>query len=88
MSFTTSNERKVVNKTENINEYMKNYRAERKTHYQNIDKCKYYLKKGLTQELIDNYGELSGSVFKFKNLYNELINQNPDIKEKLLNELK
>jgi len=87
MSFKPITERKTKNKTEDINEYMRLYRIERKDHLKNVDKCKYYLKKGLSQDLIDKYGELSGDIFKLKSLFRNILEKNPDLKNDLIAEL-
>jgi len=87
MSFTTLTERKTEKKTENINEYMREYRLKRKEHLNNLEKCHYYKKKGLPQDLIDTFGELSGLVFKLKSLYKEIVEKNPDISPKIIQEL-
>ena len=48
MSFKSVTERtQRKKKTEDINEYMRQYRLDRKEHLNNLDKCKYYKKKGL-----------------------------------------
>ena len=67
--------------------FSKAYRESNLDHFKNIESCKYFAKKGLPQDIIDKFGELSGKVFKIKSLIDEIIAKNPDIKEKLINEL-
>jgi hypothetical protein len=87
MSFKTISERKEKNKTADINEYMRQYRVDRREHLNNLDRCKYYKKKGLPQELIDNYGELSGAIYKLKIQFRDIIEKNPEIIEQIIDEL-
>ena len=87
MSFKSIDEREKKNKTENMNEYMKQYRLEKKEHLNNLERCKYYKKKGLPQELIDKYGEYSGLVFKLKNQFKELIELKPEFLESIIEEI-
>jgi hypothetical protein len=88
MSFKSVTERtQRKKKTEDINEYMRQYRLDRKEHLNNLDKCKYYKKKGLPQELIDLFGEHSGLVFKLKNQFQELVDQKPELYELIIEEL-
>jgi len=88
MSFKSVSERnEKKKKTEDINLYMKQYRLERKEHINNLEKCKYYKKKGLSQELIDQFGEHSGLVFKLKNQFQEITDQNPELYELIIEEL-
>jgi hypothetical protein len=53
----------------------------------NLEKCHYYKKKGLPQDLIDNFGELSGHIFKLKTLFREIIEKNPETSQKIIEEL-
>jgi len=87
MSFKTQSERTQKKKTEDINQYMKQYRLEKKEHLNNLEKCKYYKKKGLPQELIDQFGEYSGLVFKLKNQFNEIVDRNPELYDSIIEEL-
>lgn len=88
MSFKSITERDLLTlKTSNMNEYMKQYRIEKKEHLNNLEKCKYYKKKGLSQDLIDKFGEYSGSIFKLKNQFNELKNKKNEFKELIIEEL-
>jgi hypothetical protein len=88
MSFKSVSERDLSTlKTSDINEYMKQYRIQKKEHLNNLEKCKYYKKKGLSQDLIDKFGEYSGSIFKLKNQFNELKNKKSEFKELIIEEL-
>lgn len=88
MSFKSITERDLSTlKTSNMNEYMKQYRIEKKEHLNNLEKCKYYKKKGLSQDLIDKFGEYSGAIFKLKNQFNELKNKKNEFKELIIEEL-
>lgn len=87
MSFRSTEQREKKNKTENINEYMKQYRLEKKEHLNNLERCKYYKKKGLNNNIIDQFGEYSGLVFKLKNQFKELIQLKPEFSELIIQEI-
>jgi hypothetical protein len=75
------------NKTENINEYMKEYRKKNPEYYKNYEKCKYYKAKyGLTQDFIDKYGEQSADMYKLILQTKKLIEKKPELKESLIKE--
>lgn len=87
MSFKSITERKTKNDTEDINAYMKDYRLKHKEHLQNLEKCKYYKKKGLPQDLIDKFGEHSGAIFKLIQLFLELKENKPEYSDLIIQEL-
>lgn len=87
--FKSSTEKEQKkNKTENINEYMKEYRKKNPEYFKNYEKCKYYKAKyGLTQEFIDKYGEQSADIYKLILQTKSLIGKKPELKESLMKEI-
>jgi hypothetical protein len=72
-----------VKKTADLSQYYKEYRENHLGHIRNLDKVKYYKKKGLTEDELSKYGEYAGEMFKLKNLIISLKNREPI----LLNEI-
>ena len=77
-----------VNLTEDINQYMKDYRKKKPDYFKNYEKCKYYKTKyGLTQAFIDKYGDQSGDIFKLVIQIKRIIEKKPELKDSILHEL-
>lgn len=87
MFKSKSEKESKVNATEDINQYMKDYRKKNPDYFKNYEKCKYYKTKyGLTQEFIDKYGEQSGDIFKLMIQIKKIIEKKPELKESILKE--
>ena len=70
----------MESKNDTYNAYFRNYRAENGDRLRNLDKVKYYKKKGLDEELIKTYGEWSGDIYKLSQLVKKLHKNAPNIK--------
>ena len=70
----------MESKTDTYNAYFRNYRAENGDRLRNLEKVKYYKKKGMDEELINSYGEWSGDVFKLLSMVEKLQKNAPNIK--------
>ena len=66
-----------VKKTADLSQYYKEYRENHLGHISNLDKVKYYKKKGLTADDLSRYGEYAGEMFKLKNLIISLRDREP-----------
>jgi hypothetical protein len=66
-----------VKKTADLSQYYKDYRETHLGHIRNLDKVKYYKKKGLTDDDLSRYGEFAGEMFKLKNLIISLRDREP-----------
>jgi hypothetical protein len=55
-----------MNSSTDKNEYYRLYRQKKGDHLRNLEKNKYWKKKGLTDEEIEKYGEYAGEVYKIK----------------------
>jgi hypothetical protein len=71
------NKEPKVKKTADLSQYYKDYRNEHLGHIRNLDKVKYYKKKGLTDDDLSRYGEYAGEMFKLKNLIISLRDREP-----------
>ena len=61
------------------NQYFRDYRQKKGDHLRNLEKVKYWKKKGLTEDFIKKYGEYAGEVFKIKALLERLADVAPDL---------
>jgi len=66
-----------MKKTADLSQYYKEYRETHLGHIRNLDKVKYYKKKGLTEDDLSRYGEYAGEMFKLKNLIISLRDREP-----------
>jgi len=73
-----------VKKTADLSQYYKEYRTEHLGHIRNLDKVKYYKKKGLSEDELSKYGEYAGEMFKLKNLIMSLKNREPILLDEII----
>jgi predicted ATP-dependent protease len=80
MSLLQKPMKQKQNKTENMANYMKQYREENIDHFRNLEKTNYYRRKyKLDDEFINKFGELSGNVYKLVLAFNEIKNKEPQL---------
>lgn len=66
-------------------EYHKTYRANNPEYINNLGKNNYYNRKyGLDEELKQVFAEHTGSVFKIKKTFSNIIKQNPELKTQII----
>jgi hypothetical protein len=68
----------MENKDE-YNAYFRKYREKKGDHLRNMEKVKYYKKKGLDEDFIKTYGELSGDVYKLSVMIETLHKKAPTL---------
>lgn len=64
---------------DNYNAYFRKYREKKGDHLRNLEKVKYYKKKGLDENFIKTYGELSGDVYKLSMMIENLHKKAPTL---------
>jgi hypothetical protein len=88
MEKTTERQtKKTADREKYMREYMKAYRVKNKSHLNNLERSRYFKGQGMPPSLIKEFGEISGLVYKLKVLFLEIIYNQPDIGEKIIEEL-
>ena len=79
---------KKKNKTDNLEEYYKEYREKHAQHLKNKDRVRFYKNKyNLSNDFIEKYGDYSADVFKMVFDYRKIKDKNPDIAKSIIAEL-
>tara|TARA_R110000868_G_scaffold131790_4_gene342052 strand:- start:1109 stop:1435 length:327 start_codon:yes stop_codon:yes gene_type:complete len=79
--------KKTVDREAYMRQYMKEYRVKNKAYLNNVERSRYFKSQGMSPELMKQFGEISGLVYKMKNLFLEILYNNPEIGEKVIEEL-
>lgn len=80
--------KKTADKDEYMRNYMKQYRVKNKSHLNNLERSRYFKNKGgMPPEMLIEFGEVAGLIYKLKNLYLEIIYHKPDLAEKVIDEM-
>ena len=84
---TTAPLKKTADREKYMREYMKAYRVKNKSHLNNLERSRYFKGQGMPVSLIKEFGEISGLVYKLKVLFLEIIYNQPELGEKIIEEL-
>jgi hypothetical protein len=80
--------KKTADKEKYMRDYMKEYRVKNKARLNNLERSRYFKNQGgMPPELMAEFGEISGLIYKLKTLYLEIIYQHPELAEKVIDEL-
>lgn len=79
--------KKTADRDAYMREYMKAYRVKNKSHLNNLERSRYFKTQGMPPALGKQFGEISGLVYKLKTLFLEILYNDPDIGEKVIEEL-
>lgn len=79
--------KKTADREAYMREYMKAYRVKNKSHLNNLERSRYFKSQGMPVALMKEFGELSGLIYKLKNLFLEIIYNQPTIGERVIEEL-
>jgi len=79
--------KKTADREAYMREYMKAYRVKNKSHLNNLERSRYFKSQGMPVSLIKEFGEISGLVYKLKILFLEIIYNQPEVGERVIEEL-
>ena len=86
-SIPERHSKKTADRDAYMREYMKAYRVKNKAHLNNLERSRYFKTQGMSPDLMKQFGEISGLVYKMKTLFLEILYNDPEIGEKVIEEL-
>ena len=77
-----------VKKTENIEDYHKEYRQQHLNHIKNMERVNYYKRQyKLSDDYISKFGEYSARVFKIQQEFSKIKDECPELIEHIISSL-